>query len=448
MKKTLAAVLAAAMALSTATVAMAVDHDVASEFGWNSDSTGSNGADVEFGKDVVLNITKLGDLGQTELAALYDEGYISITPIVTDGSSNLSGKPAVSYVRIKDKSNGTGIFKEEYKYTWNGSDYSTTVDGKTVNLKQNRTILKDSTLVPMETTYNTLNTDAPDKFVTWKYYRTNYQTEADAAIAAGVISKELVNLKEDTTSTEGSNAVQVKFKIAHTYGTSSKSASMKFRMTVRKSFDSEDGTSYAKGDTYTTDKYTFTAEYHQLSDYYTDMQLTTQEVSNNNVILNGSNLYDRIGDSKFTITFGDDIAMFEGKSAVNQKNVNLYYSLDEIDTIKDAYPDVDFTFLTFKGNGAPVFQNTGKMVFAAKDKNTTVYSWDGEVLTPISDPKNYDDTYKTVTVSGIKKLGTYVIADQILEVEEEPEEPAEPVDSTPVAEPDDDEGQNPNTGAC
>ena len=60
----------------------------------------------------------------------------------------------------------------------------------------------------------------------------------------------------------------------------------------------------------------------------------------------------------------------------------------------------------------------------------------------------YDPTYKTITVSGIKRLGTYVIASEILEVEEEPEEPAEPVDSTPVAEPDNDEGGNPNTGAC
>ena len=58
----------------------------------------------------------------------------------------------------------------------------------------------------------------------------------------------------------------------------------------------------------------------------------------------------------------------------------------------------------------------------------------------------YDSTYGTVTVKGIKKLGTFVVASEILE-EEEPDEPAEPVSSAPVVEgPEEDE--NPKTGAC
>jgi hypothetical protein len=61
----------------------------------------------------------------------------------------------------------------------------------------------------------------------------------------------------------------------------------------------------------------------------------------------------------------------------------------------------------------------------------------------------YNKTYNTVEVKGVKRLGKYAIASEILPVEEEPEEPepAEPVSSAPTTEPDD-EGGNPNTGAC
>ena len=245
---------------------------------------------------------------------------------------------------------------------------------------------------------------------------------------------------------------QLKVSFKHTYGIDGVDASMKLRFTVK----AKDGitlgnTSYAKGDTITSELIKVSASYYQLANYYEDMQLTKEEVAANRVLLNGKELYDAIGENKrFSITFGDDIAMFEGKTAVNQRTVNLYYNTDEIEDVVNQYPDVDFTFLTFKGNPAPTFQNTGSMVFAAKDKNTTVYEFIDGVAVPMElDHKvEYNDTYKTITVSGIKKLGTYIIASEMLEVEEEPEEPAEPVDSTPVAEPDDDEGQNPNTGAC
>jgi hypothetical protein len=78
--------------------------------------------------------------------------------------------------------------------------------------------------------------------------------------------------------------------------------------------------------------------------------------------------------------------------------------------------------------------------------DTQVYEWVGDAWEPMNG--TYNKTYNTVEVKGVKRLGKYAIASDILPVEEEPEEPAEPVDSTPVAEPDNDEGGNPNTGAC
>ena len=64
----------------------------------------------------------------------------------------------------------------------------------------------------------------------------------------------------------------------------------------------------------------------------------------------------------------------------------------------------------------------------------------------------YDSSYKTVTAKGIKKLGTFVIASEILEVEDE--EDNEPVSSAPVVEEpssqpsSNDSDRNPATGAC
>ena len=152
-----------------------------------------------------------------------------------------------------------------------------------------------------------------------------------------------------------------------------------------------------------------------------------------------ADLYDEIGADNFVIYF-DDSAAFSAKLSSAQKDVNLYYSVDEIEAVADAYPDVDFEFISFYG--APSFNNAGEMTFnAIGAKNTTVYTFDGETLTPLD--TTYDSTYGTVTAKGIKKLTTFVVADQVLEVEEEEEEPEEPADKTPAVE-----EQNPNTGAC
>ena len=173
-----------------------------------------------------------------------------------------------------------------------------------------------------------------------------------------------------------------------------------------------------------------------------DMELTLTEVDENNVKLKGENLYSEIGAEDFVIYF-DDTAAFSAKLSSAQKDVNLFYTIEDISDISDEYPDVDFEMITFKGT--PSFTNTGSMTFnAIGGKDTTVYTFDGETLTPfdITDT-TYDSTYGTVTVKGIKKLGTFVVASEVLEEEEEEEEPAEEVTETPEVD-----ESNPNTGAC
>ena len=463
MKKTLAAVLAAAMALSTATVAMATDYEV--DF---SETAGSvddiRGLPAVMGGSIkyLINSVTLDDADKTviegeAIATAMEKGQLTASVIVTGGQNKLSGRPSIKAgtARVDDE-------VEVVKYTWKNkttgltlSDLKTAWDAiENVDVSK-MAANKEITVVCVDSNTPTTFADASDVANgTVKVYRKgdkDFET-----ILRGLIPSEGNDWINQTRGTKSVGRPQLTVSFIHTYDTVKSTANMKLRFTVKKVNDDGvlplGGKEYKKGDTITTEEVQFTAKYGPLSNYYEDMQLTKAEVADNNVILVGADLYDAIGDSKFTITFGDDIAMFAGKAAVNQKDVNLYYKTDEIDTIVDQYPTVDFTFLTFMASTvgkAPVFQNTGSMVFAAKDKNTTVYLYENDELIPVSDPKTYDDTYKTVTVKNVKKLGTYVIADQILEdFNEEPEEPAEPVDSTPVAEPDDDEGQNPNTGAC
>ncbi len=388
----------------------------------------------------------------SELAEAINDGYLTPTVAVTSNQNKLDGRPVINTGKVWGNSATTETIQvKTYKWTAQGATHFKAhwadVEGIDVNKiaegKEITFVVVDGNgdaKVPAEKDDKVLRSSDPGF------------TDAVESIITNIDSGDVevtLESKRVTTNSDKDNALRLSFKINHTYGTDSITVKMKVRFTVKKvpSGGLElGGEVYSKGDTITSEELSFKAQYYELSNYYEDMQLTGSEVGANRVLLNGANLYDAIGSKKFTISFGDDVAIFEGKAAANQKTVNLYWSLAEIDEIKDAYPDVDFTFLTFKGNPSPVFQNTGKMYFAAADKDYQVYTWDGEVLEPLTG--KFDSTYKVIEVNNIKKLGTYVIASEILPVEEEPEEPAEPVDSTPVAEPDNDEGGNPNTGAC
>ena len=421
MKKTLAAVLAAAMALSTASVAFATDTLV--DAALDDGSTIGAEVAVEYGEDTKKIISRLGEFDTTQLGRLVDEGKISVSVIVTEGSSKLASKPTISEVNIStaDDVVVTG-------YEWVNNFGTVVIDDETI-CGGGLTVKG----IPV-TAKGVPSTDEA------KIEKILYEGDAGYGDALDYcIEHGYVEEVERTTDAVASKALQLKFKVAHTYGTDETTVKMKLRITVRKDFTEADE-SYEKGDTYTSDEFEFEAAYHELTNYSEDMELTLTEVDENYVKLEASDLYDEIGADNFVIYF-DDSAAFTAKLSSAQKDVNLYYSVEEIEAVTDAYPDVDFEFISFYG--APSFNNSGSMTFnAIGAKNTTVYTFDGETLTPLD--TTFDSTYGTVTAKGIKKLTTFVVADQVLEVEEEEEkEPDDEVTETPAVE-----EQNPQTGAC
>ena len=445
MKKTLAAVLAAAMALSTASVAMAKDTLVDEDLG--NTSTADLEEAIVYGKDVKRTIDELGDFEGTELAELVDDGYVTVSVIVTEGSAKLSGKPSISVLRKKTSSNNSQVDKDG-GYTW--MDNVTDVNGKTIFKKGSKL-----------TTIPVYKVDGKWKFAgnvtkddvlnsTLQQMKSNHADFKDLRdTLVGTWLKESASLVDkDGVAEKGDKILQMKFKVTDTYGTGDTVVGMKLRMTVKKNFESFDGVSYKKGDTYTTDEFKFKAKYNELDDYNRDMQVTLQEVDDRNVKFDASDLYDQIGNDTFTLAF-EDTAVFEAKISASQKDLNLYYDLDEKTDVTSAYPNVDFEFITFRGN--PSFVNSGTMTFnAIGGKNTQVYTFDGETLAPLT--TSYDSTYSTVSVKGIKKLGTFVVASEILEVEND--EDNEPVSSAPIVEessssqPSNSDERNPSTGAC
>jgi len=368
MKKTLAAVLAAAMALSTASVVFASNTDVdIDNTVWGVTSDTSDDVDqsgIRYGKDIdgILAVT---GLTAEQIGQLYDDNLISITTTVTEGRAKLSSSPSV-----------------------------------------------------------TLRKKGDDK------------------------------------------VVRIRFKVADTYGTGSTTVALKVRINFKKNLyaiknddgdvtgftstkptDWEGDPTYEKGDTLTTNERSFKIEYGEI-DYNNDMQVSIQDVDDRIVKYDASDLYDEIGNDTFTIAF-EDAAIFEAKASSAQKDLNLYYSMDEITDITNEYPNVDFEFIDFKGK--PSFVNSGTMTFnAIGGRSTTVYTFDGETLEPLS--STYDSSYGTVAVKGVKTLGTFVVASEVLEVEEE--EDNEPVSSAPIVEePSSSEPitiveKNPSTGAC
>ena len=426
MKKTLAAVLAAAMALSTASVAFAADHpvDAPSLPGLETEDAK---IDVEYGEEYKAIIDNLANFTAAQLGQLVDDGIISVSAIMTEGSSKLTARPSISIVDLEDDEVQVD---SAVRYVW-ANDYT---------LNDRTELVKDGdafTAIPVVFENNSWRVfeadDTADKIEWLESTHEDFTTLRTELLRKGRIEA-VHDLTTDTV--DAGKALQLKFEVAHTYGTGSTEVKMKFRITVRKD---DETIGLEKGDTYTSDEVTFKAQYGELTSYSEDMELTLTEVDDNNVKLDASDLYDEIGAEDFVIYF-DDTAAFSAKLSSAQKDVNLYYTVDEISAVTDAYPDVDFEFIEFKG--APSFLNSGSMTFnAIGAKNTTVYTFDGETLTPLD--TTFDSTYGTVTAKGIKKLTTFVVADQVLEVEEEEEEPTEEVTETPEVD-----ESNPNTGAC
>ena len=437
MKKTLAAVLAAAMALSTATVAMARDTMEGETILENLSTVGSR-TDIAKGKEYsyVISADFVGDDGNeitaTELGEWVKDGKANVTVTVTEGMSKLASKPTATVKNIVTAVEGKST------YTWNVGDATIKVGDKTI-VEHGKAV----TAIPVDVGGNFNMTQA--EVVEAVYPKDSRWDDLYDTVTA---SAHVTEKKVGTSSTVTAPVVQIKFKVADDWGTGSDDVGFKFRITFKKDVTAADEHTYSKGDTVMAGEALFSAKYEIMNDKGTEMELTREECKTNDyrqVLMNkDGELYDKIGNDEFTVYF-ENAAAFTGKMAANQKTLNMYYTLDEDSDLVNAYPDVDFEFIEFKGK--PSFVNTGKMTFSAVGgKSTQVYEWDGEAWEPLSG--TYNSTYNTVEVKGVKRLGKYAIASEILPVDEEPEEPAEPVDSTPVAEPDEDEGGNPNTGAC
>ena len=437
MKKTLAAVLAAAMALSTATVAFARDTMEGETILENLSTVGTRQT-IAKGKEYsyVISADFVGDDGNeitaTELGEWVKDGKANVTVTVTEGMSKLASKPTATVKNIVTAVEGKST------YTWNVGTATIKVGDKTI-VEDGKAV----TAIPVDAGGNFNMTQA--QVVEAVYPKdSRWDDLYDTVIASAHVTEKKVG----TSSTVTAPVVQIKFKVADDWGTGSDDVGFKFRITFKKDVTAADGQTYDKGDTVMAGEALFSAKYEIMNDKGTEMELTREECKTSEfrqVLMNkDGELYDKIGNDEFTLYF-ENSAAFTGKMAANQKTLNMYYTLDEDSDLVNAYPDVDFEFIEFKGK--PSFVNTGKMTFSAVGGSTTqVYEWDGEAWEPLNG--TYNKTYNTVEVKGIKRLGKYAIASDILPVEEEPEEPAEPVDSTPVAEPDNDEGGNPNTGAC
>ena len=439
MKKTLAAVLAAAMALSTATVAFAKDTMEGETILDNIDTVGTRQT-IAKGKEYsyVISADFVGDDGNeitaTELGEWVKDGKANVTVTVTEGMSKLASKPTATVKNIVTAVEGKST------YTWNVG--ATTIDVGDKTIVENG---KAVTAIPVDAGGN-FNMTQADVVEAVYPKDSRWDDLYDDVIASAHVTEKKVG----TSSTVTAPVVQIKFKVADDWGTGSDDVGFKFRITFKKDVTAADGQTYDKGDTVMAGEALFSAKYEIMNDKGTEMELTREECKTSEfrqVLMNkDGELYDKIGNDEFTLYF-ENSAAFTGKMAANQKTLNMYYTLDEDSDLVNAYPDVDFKFIEFKGK--PSFVNTGKMTFSAVGGSTTqVYEWDGEAWEPLNG--TYNKTYNTVEVKGIKRLGKYAIASDILPVEEEPEEPdepAEPVDSAPTTEPDD-EGGNPNTGAC
>ena len=439
MKKTLAAVLAAAMALSTATVAFARDTMEGETILENLSTVGTRQT-IAKGKEYsyVISADFVGDDGNeitaTELGEWVKDGKANVTVTVTEGMSKLASKPTATVKNIVTAVEGKST------YTWNVGTATIKVGDKTI-VEDGKAV----TAIPVDAGGNFNMTQA--QVVEAVYPKdSRWDDLYDTVIASAHVTEKKVG----TSSTVTAPVVQIKFKVADDWGTGSDDVGFKFRITFKKDVTAADGQTYDKGDTVMAGEALFSAKYEIMNDKGTEMELTREECKTSEfrqVLMNkDGELYDKIGNDEFTLYF-ENSAAFTGKMAANQKTLNMYYTLDEDSDLVNAYPDVDFEFIEFKGK--PSFVNTGKMTFSAVGGSTTqVYEWDGEAWEPLNG--TYNKTYNTVEVKGIKRLGKYAIASDILPVEEEPEEPdepAEPVSSAPTTEPDD-EGQNPNTGAC
>ncbi len=226
------------------------------------------------------------------------------------------------------------------------------------------------------------------------------------------------------------DAAVLKMTVAHTYGTKEESVQAELNLTaVRNLYWDKDQRSYTrdihnkkgernalvleKGDILISQPVEFTAYYNNLASYQSNIQLDDDTIANRDVLADGEELYMAAGkDNMLTFEFGDIVTYTTCISAA-QKTVNLFYSLEEIEDVSEAYPEVSFQFVAFPGN--PSFINSGELAFQAIGGEDTViysYSEEGELIRLESE---YDSKYDIAVVRSVKRLGSYVIASESID---------------------------------
>lgn len=278
--------------------------------------------------------------------------------------------------------------------------------------------------------------------------------EERTLVTTVIVKEGRINLKNrpdvSIVKVNGEKELRLSIPFIHNYGIETLEAVIQLSFCAKQ--DIEFGSiSLKKGEKISTEDIKFTTGYVKMFSIYKDMELTLEEVKNNEVLLDNIALCDTIGTNKrYSVAF-EDIATLVGKTNRRPVTNNLYYSIDEVEPIVNAYPDIDFSFITFNGNSKI---HDGTLYFNNTNANTAIYKIDGDWLVALN--TEYDPQYKVTILNGVNKLsGTYVIASSPLHQEEAIAEPESKIkqstsqyitNSIPMLE-DDDEGMNPNTGA-
>ena len=244
MKKTLAAVLAAAMALSTATVAFARDTMEGETILENLSTVGTRQT-IAKGKEYsyVISADFVGDDGNeitaTELGEWVKDGKANVTVTVTEGMSKLASKPTATVKNILTET----TYKTVYQWTNVPGNKIVVEDknGKKVTIANNGNITAIPSCVENgiglsldpDTIVRVIYPADPDWEAAYNDLITNYVT---GGIAEHVVAKDVKDSKNETAP-----VVQIKFKVADDWGTGSDDVGFKFRITFKKDVTAEDG---------------------------------------------------------------------------------------------------------------------------------------------------------------------------------------------------------------
>lgn len=243
---------------------------------------------------------------------------------------------------------------------------------------------------------------------------------------------------------KGNKELRLLLEIPHTYDTDEYDIAMKIEFLAKHDLELGD-VILDRGEKMSTEEVAFAIKYNNMIFIAQDVELTLEEVKNNDVILDNNALCDEVGEDKgFSVAF-ENIATFVGKTNRKPKLINLYYTFDEIESIVEKYPDIDFKFVNFLGDSKV---HNGELYFNSTTADTTIYKLENNKLVLLD--TEYDNKYKMTILKDIKRLqGSYIIASESLIHEEAPSSSisSSSTSSSNLSEPEEEGDGNPYTGA-